>query len=201
MNNKTNCYSTHSKSSRIIAALGVALLTGLCVGSSRAQDTSTATASSATTASTDQSTLSHGDRRFLMKASWASANEVALSQLAVDHASSADVKSFAQEMVMAHTKLNNDLQALATQKNVDTSKAVEKGQKDDVDSLAAKSGADFDKEYVKMMVKGHEGAVSLFTKESTDGKDADVTALAAKYLPIVTDHLQHAKMIGQSVAM
>ena len=123
----------------------------------------------------------------------------ALSQLAADHASSADVKSFAQDMVTAHQQLNNDIQTLAGQKNVDISKAVEKGQKDDVDGLAKKTGADFDKAYIRKMVKGHEEAVSLFKKESEDGKDADVTALAGKYLPIVSDHLQHAKTLKQSV--
>jgi len=122
----------------------------------------------------------------------ASENEVALSQLAADHAAGADVKSLAQMMITDHQRLNADLQMLASRKNVDISKPIQKGQTEGVDSLAKYSGADFDKAYVKAMVEAHKGAVALFQKESTDGKDPEVTALAAKYLPVLSEHLQHA---------
>jgi len=52
---------------------------------------------------------------------------------------------------------------------------------------------------MKKMVKGHEEAVALFKKESTEGKDSDVMALATKYLPTVSSHLDHAKTLKESV--
>jgi len=128
-----------------------------------------------------------------MTAAQSSANEVALSQLAADHASSADVKAFAAQMVVAHTKLNSDIQALASQKGLDISKAVAKGTEKDVKSLSKETGADFDKAYIKAMVSGHEDAAKLFEKESTDGKDSDSTALANKYVSTINEHLEHAK--------
>jgi putative membrane protein len=170
----------------------MALLLSLTVASSRAQDTSPAASSS------DQK-LAHVDKKFMMKAAMASTNEVALSQLAADHAASADVKAFAQMMISDHGQANSELQALASQKNVDISKAVQKGQTDDVDSLAKNSGQDFDKAYAKKMVSAHDDAVSLFQKESTDGKDPDVVAFAAKYLPTLTMHDQHAKSLKETV--
>jgi len=133
-----------------------------------------------------------------MKAAMASANELALSQLAADRASNPDVKSYAQELITACQQLNNDLQTLAGQKNIDISKSVQKGQTEDVASLTNKSGQDFDRAYLKQMVKENGETAALFKKESSDGKDSDVMALASKYLPIVHDHLERAKSLKQS---
>ena len=44
--------------------------------------------------------------------------EVALGQLAVEKASNADVKKFGQRMVDDHSKANDKLKQLASQKNV-----------------------------------------------------------------------------------
>jgi putative membrane protein len=60
-------------------------------------------------------------------------------------------------------------------------------------------GADFDKAYVKKMIAGHEDTSAAFEKESTEGKDPDVVALANKYLSVVNSHLEHAKMIKKEV--
>ncbi len=187
---KTKFHHYSPRPRLFLAGFALALLAGLGSVTSRAEDTTTS-----------DSKTPHGTRHFIMKAAMASNNEVALSQLAADHAASADVKSFAQDMITAHQQLNNDLQALATQKNVDITKAVAKGQKEDVESLSKKSGADFDKAYLKHMVKGHEEAASLFKKEANEGKDADVQALAAKYLPVINQHLEHAKLLKKSVEM
>jgi putative membrane protein len=189
---KLNPHHDISKPVRILCCLAAAVLAGLGVGSIQAQD------AAPTTGSGDQQ-LSHADKHFILKAAMASENEVALSQLAADHAASAEVKSLAQMMIADHLRLNADLQALATQKNVDISKHFQKGQTEGVDSLAQYSGADFDKAYAKIMVDAHKGAVALFTKESTDGKDPDVTALAAKYLPVLSEHLQHAIAAEQAL--
>jgi putative membrane protein len=190
---KTKLQSPRSNSRRMLGCLATALLVSLGIATSRAQD------SNPTAPATGNQSLAHIDKHFIMKAAMASSNEVALSQLAADRAASADVKSLAQMMITDHTQLNSDLQALATQKNVDISKAVQKGQTDGVDSLAKESGADFDKAYAKKMVSAHKDAVSLFKKESTHGKDPDVVALAGKYLPTLQQHLEHAESVKQTV--
>src|SRR5580658_6072618 len=100
------CRLSYLKPRRILCSFAVALLFGISVGSIRAQDTTSAAASG------DQP-LSHSDKHFIMKAAMASTNEVALSQLAVDHAASPDVKSLAQMMITDHQRLNAELQALA----------------------------------------------------------------------------------------
>jgi len=150
-------------------------------------------------APSEQNQLSHLDKRFILKAGEASANEVALSELAADRASNPDVKSFAQKMLTDHRQLNDELSALASHKNIDIAKSVKKGGEEGVESLSKKSGKDFDEAYMKGMVGGHEEAADLFQKEAADGKDADTVALATKYLATIMEHLQHAKMIAKTI--
>ena len=52
---------------------------------------------------------------------------------------------------------------------------------------------DFDKAYINMMVSDHEEDMNAFKKESTGGKDADISSFAARTLPMLQKHLDAAK--------
>ncbi len=67
-------------------------------------------------------------------------------------------------------------------------------------NLAKKSGADFDKEYVDMMVDDHESDVKLFEKAAKDAKDPEVRSFASAHLPTIQAHLQHIQTLNKSVA-
>lgn len=144
----------------------------------------------------DQSSLSHADKKFIENAAEANAHELALSQLAADKATNPDVRAFAQKMVTDHQQLASDLADLAVRKGVKIDEEVRDGQEKDVKSFTNKSGNEFDREYAKKMVKGHKDALELFQKAATDCKDPEVVALASKYLPIITEHNEHARMLG-----
>jgi len=146
----------------------------------------------------NQDAVNHHDRSFVVKIAEGSTNEVALSRLADTHASSDDVKSFAQMMVTDHTKLNTQLAALAASKGIDIQDAVEKGQKKGYESLDKKSAADFDKAYIKDMVKGHKETADLLKTEAADTKDSDLAQFATQALPTVLDHLQKAEAIERT---
>jgi putative membrane protein len=68
------------------------------------------------------------------------------------------------------------------------------------DRLSKLSGAAFDREYVKMMVKDHEKDVAAFKRESQQAKDPDLKAWAGKTLPTLEDHLQMIKRVQSQVA-
>jgi putative membrane protein len=68
-----------------------------------------------------------------------------------------------------------------------------------MDRLSGLSGAEFDREYMKQMVKDHEDAVSDFQKQSTRGKDSDIRAFAARTLPTLQEHLRMAREIDSKV--
>jgi len=126
--------------------------------------------------------------------------EVALGNLALQRAQSDSVKQFAQQMVTDHTAANTELTQLAAGKNVTLPTALDAKHQAMVDKLSKLSGADFDREYMKMMVNDHEKAVKMFQDQSQKGTDADAKAFAAKTLPTLQSHLQLARTVSATVS-
>jgi len=122
--------------------------------------------------------------------------EVELGRLAAQKAQSADVKRFGQRMVDDHSKANAELKTLASAKGVTLPADMNAEGKEEQAKLSKLSGAEFDKEYMSLMVEDHEKDVSEFEKESRDQDDPDVKAFAAKTLPTLQQHLQMAQSIN-----
>ena len=119
--------------------------------------------------------------------------EVMLGNLALQKSSNEEVKQMAQKIVDDHTAANNELKDLAATKSATLPTEVNSKQKGTYATLIALSGEEFDKEFIKVMVKDHEKAVGLFQKQVNKGADADVKAFAAKTLPTLQGHLESAK--------
>lgn len=147
----------------------------------------------------------NADSKFMVMAAMSDMNEISASNQALSKSSNEDVKKFAQMMVDDHTKASDELKPIAMSKNVALPTEPDAKHKSAMEKMSAKSGAEFDKEYVKTMVKDHEKAVAMFQKETTDGKDAEAKAFAAKTLPTLQGHLEMArtmmsKMSGEKMS-
>ena len=129
------------------------------------------------------------DRDFLMDAAMGGLMEVELGRLAAQQGASDAVKQFGQRMVDDHSKANTELTTLATSKGITLPTAIDDKHRQQVTTLSALSGADFDRAYSKMMLKDHEKDVSEFEKQSMKGTDPDVKAFASKTLPTLQEHL------------
>ncbi|MFG3371184.1 DUF305 domain-containing protein [Streptomyces sp. NPDC048156] len=69
----------------------------------------------------------------------------------------------------------------------------------DMDELKKASGGDFDKKFLAMMVKHHEGAVTMGRTEKSDGKYGPATQLAADVVTAQTAEIEQMdKMLGKS---
>jgi len=108
------------------------------------------------------------------------------------------VKDFAQQMIRDHGALNGQLADLASRKAIDISDAVAKGQKKGVEALSKKMGADFDRAYLKDMVKCHDETLKAFKKEAEKGKDADIQGFANANLATIEQHDTHAHSLEQA---
>jgi putative membrane protein len=53
--------------------------------------------------------------------------------------------------------------------------------------------ANFDKDYINMMVKDHEKDLAAFQAEAKDGSDPDVKAFASKTSSVIRKHLDMVK--------
>ncbi len=135
------------------------------------------------------------DTAFAIKAAQGGLAEVKLGQLASEKAGSADVKAFGQQMVDDHSKANDQLKSVAQNENMTLPTDVNAKQQMMYDKLSKLSGAEFDKAYVKDMVKDHEEDVKEFQKESTSGKDPQIKSFASQTLPVLQGHLDKIKGI------
>lgn len=125
--------------------------------------------------------------------------EVALGSLAVEKAQNEQVKQFGQRMVQDHTASNEELKSLAAAKNVELPAGPSAKQTATRDKLSGLSGAEFDREFMKAMVKSHEAAVKLYDRQAKRDTDAEAKTFAAKHLPALQAHLRSAESIYSSV--
>ncbi|HST23263.1 MAG TPA: DUF4142 domain-containing protein [Blastocatellia bacterium] len=186
----------------IVAMLTVGLFASLGFAQDTTQDTSMKHDSMKhdSMKKDNASMLSSSDKKFVMETAQGGMMEVELAKLAVDKASSEEVKQYAQRLVDDHTKANDELTQLASQKGVMVShdeKAMMKGK----DKLSKLSGAAFDREFMNLMIKDHTKEVKEFEEASNKSKDTDVKDWAAKTLPTLREHLQMARDINTKVAM
>lgn len=136
---------------------------------------------------------------FVKEAASAGLMEVELGRYAEQNAMNPRVRNFGTMMVRDHSKANDELKAVASQKNLQVPSTMEDSHMNKLNELKKKTGAEFDKEYMKEMVDDHEKDVDNFRKQSENGSDPDVKAFASRTLPILQMHLDSAKSIRDAL--
>lgn len=144
-------------------------------------------------------TTDKGSIAFMEKAASHSMAEVELGKLAQERAADPQVKEFGERMARDHAKAGEELKPIADAKNVALPSAPDKAHHREYDKLAKKSGADFDRAYMKAMLDDHKKDVKEFQKEAQKGKDADVKGFASKSLPTLEEHLRLAQSTYDAV--
>jgi putative membrane protein len=86
-------------------------------------------------------------------------------------------------MVTDHTKANDELKSIASQKGVQ------------LPAKEPKLKWISDKAYIDMMVKDHEKDLAEFKEEASSGSDPDVKKFADDTAKVVQEHLDLAKEI------
>ena len=143
--------------------------------------------------------LQRSDRNFIVKAAKGGEEEVELGHLAQARASSDAVKQFGQRMVEDHGSANKELMDLAANKAVAIDdKAPKKNPV--LDKLNKLQGQEFDREYVKTMVKDHKQDVAEFRRMHSGAVDPNLKAWIDKTLPTLEDHLKTIEGIQAQMA-
>lgn len=140
-----------------------------------------------------------GDADFMVKATAGNQEEVVLGKLAQTNASSAAVKHFGEMMVHDHEMAEKEFRGLAVNKHIVLPDTISNAQKKDHDDLQKKTGRDFDKAYIKLMVDDHKDDLGEYKKAEHDVSDQDIRALAAKMLPILQKHLDTVQVIERGL--
>jgi predicted outer membrane protein len=141
--------------------------------------------------------LDRADRNFMEKAAAAGMAEVETGKLAASKAQNPDIKAFGQQMVDDHSKANDELKALASQKGVQLPASLDRKHAGEMKKLEKLTGADFDREYIRNAgTRDHADARKLFQKAQKDAKDPDVKAFADKYAPVIAKHEEAARSLA-----
>jgi putative membrane protein len=135
-------------------------------------------------------TVSTADQDFMLAAGQINLTEIKLGEYAAQNGQRDDVKTFGQRMVKDHTAINDDLKALAAQKNVTLPDSLDAAHQQMADKWMALTGSEFDKAYIAGMFDGHKKAIKAFKAESAATKDADVKSFADKSIPVLEEHLK-----------
>jgi putative membrane protein len=114
--------------------------------------------------------------------------EVELSRMALDKATSPDIRSFAQRMIDDHGAAGHNLKSVVSGQPIEWPAQLDDKQRKTADDLAKEQGANFDRDYVKAMVEGHQDLAAklesrLDLQSLADWKTAAAGRTDSKALP------------------
>ncbi|WAC10329.1 DUF4142 domain-containing protein [Dyadobacter pollutisoli] len=138
------------------------------------------------------------DSEFAVAAADGGMMEVQLGELAQTNGASPDVKKFGETMVKDHSKANEELKALAQQKNITLPMQLSDDKQKKYDDFSKKKGAEFDKAYISYMVDDHKKDISEFEEAAKDAKDPEVKSWAAGKVPTLKHHLEMAQALNDA---
>jgi len=141
----------------------------------------------------------YNDADFAVQAADGGMTEEQLGKIALTNAQDQRVKDFGQRMVTDHGKANAELMAIAKQKSIVLPTAVSREHSEHMADLNSKTGSEFDKDYMDMMLKDHKTTVQLFETAAQQAEDADIKAFAVKTLPTLRQHLASADSLNKSL--
>ena len=102
-------------------------------------------------------------------------------------------------MVKDHTKANEELKSLAAQKNITLPATLSDKHQKHVDDLNDKTGKDFNKAYMDLMVDDHKEDVDDFKDAAENVPDSTIKGFAAKAVPVLQKHLEAAQAIQKNL--
>lgn len=124
--------------------------------------------------------------------------EVTAGKIAVQRASSPDVKAFAQKMIEAHTGTTAKLKSILASNNVNVTPPahVDNRRQGMLDDLRGAKAADFDHRYITQQIAAHEEADTLFHGYAKDGDNPAIKTFAATTDKDIKMHLAMAKKLN-----
>ena len=133
-------------------------------------------------------------QEFVTKVAVSDMFEIQSSKLATQKGN-ANVKSFAERMIKDHSKTSAELKGMVGRAKAKLPTALDADHQQKLAQLQKLSGDEFNSAYASVQLQAHEEAVKLFESYSSSGDNAELKAWAAKTLPALKEHLQHAKKL------
>jgi putative membrane protein len=151
------------------------------------------TTGTSTTSATISPTVSKADADFAVNTANAGMTEIKAGQLAESSGMAKDVKDYGAMIVKDHTAAANKLKEIADTKHITLPADLDADSQSAISDLQKKTGKDFDKAFLDMMVSDHKKVIKAFEDEAKNGQDADLRAFAENTLHTLRKHLDDAQ--------
>lgn len=135
--------------------------------------------------------LADSPRHFLQHALEGDNSEIMLGKLAADKARDPQVREFGRMLAADHSQAREDVIRLGERMGVRRNRDVSPDAKDERDKLQGMEGREFDREFIRYMVRDHRMDISDFQNEMRENH-GPVSELAARQLPTLQKHLETA---------
>lgn len=141
--------------------------------------------------------LSSADQKLMMNVAKGGMMQLELSRVAVQKASSPEVREFAQAEVDEQTGLSAKLQEIAQAKGVTLPSTPDAETQAMVSRMQNMTGAAFDQMYMSESgVKGHQKLDKVMSTVESTASDPSLKGVAKAAHPLVKTHLDVARQIG-----
>jgi putative membrane protein len=194
---KTNLVRSHACSRHVGILWGAVLATaGWGAGLARAAEVTTTLAHRESSPSSwDQRAANAAggelhlmDREFVAASLRHSRLQARLAAMGVMRAASSDVRSLAQQLETDFRSLSDSLDAIWRRTGSAADPATDGATEPPDRLLADKSGAAFDREFVRVVTQNNTRLLTAFEQAASSAKDPGVRELAAKQLPVLRAH-------------
>lgn len=138
------------------------------------------------------------DTQFISQAAQSNNAEIQTSQLALQRATSNEVKQYAQQMIDEHTAANQQLAQIARQYRVTLPTTPPPTEAAVAQRLAQLSGIAFDRAYLEAQVNAHQKTATMFQSALPQLTEEPVRNYASALLPRVTGHLEMASTMSNA---
>ena len=139
--------------------------------------------------------------KFVQKALACGEMEAQMGQLGQQQAQNAEVKTLAAAMAKDHAQANQKLQRIASTKSITQDKAEQSKHQKHMAKLKSQSGAEFDKEFVRMALTHHKKDIAAFEKAQTKLDDQELKTFISETLPKLKEHHRLAQAAARSVGV
>ncbi len=135
--------------------------------------------------------------------------EIDLGKKAQKQGSTQAIKSYGEMLVKDHQQNDRDLTALAKKHGqaIPMEKATNEAdkkdmqdQKDAVNKLAKMKGADFDREFLRMAIDGHDKELAKIDSEVGEASNSDLQILLKDLKPVLQRHADQARELEKTNA-
>lgn len=140
-------------------------------------------------------------KSFLQEAIQGNEAEIALAEVAQRKAQSPQVKQLAADLAKDHREANQKLRPIAQQHGITMNQSLSNKKDEKLDELQTLNGSEFDKSYVKAMLKDHQKDIQKYQQALRNIPESDVKLYVQGVLPTLRQHLQHAKQAAQAVGI